>query len=163
LTPTFNGNTQSVNLNLGTFNTASGVTQFAGTDYDLQSITQDGSAPGAFTGISTTDTGAVNANYNNGRSVQIAQVPIVTFEAPDALQRQNGQAFTATSTSGVPITQSENQNGAGTLVTGSVESSNVDIATELSQLIVAQQAYGANAKVISTANQMLQTTLDIKQ
>ena len=106
-----------MNLDLGTFNTATGVTQFAGTDYDLQSITQDGSAPGAFTGISTTNTGAVNANYNNGRSVQIAQVPIVTFEAPDALQRQNGQAFTATSTSGVPITQSENQNGAGTLVT----------------------------------------------
>jgi flagellar hook protein FlgE len=162
-TPTFNGNTQNVTLNLGTFNTASGVTQFAGTDYDLQSITQDGSAPGAFTGISTTDTGVVDANYNNGRSVQIAHVPVVTFENPDALQRQNGQAFTATSSSGVAITQSQNQNGAGTLVTGSVESSNVDIATELSKLIVAQQAYGANAKVIATANQLLQTTIDIKQ
>jgi flagellar hook protein FlgE len=88
---------------------------------------------------------------------------LITFENPDALQRQNGQAFTETSQSGVAIAQSQNQNGAGTLVTGSVEASNVDIATQLSNLIVAQQAYGANAKVIATANQMLQTTLDIKQ
>jgi flagellar hook protein FlgE len=163
ITPTFNGNSQNINLDLGTFNSPNGVTQFAGTDFDLHSITQDGAAPGAFTGISTSNTGAINANYDNGRSVQIAQVPIVTFENADALQRQNGQSFTSTAASGVPIAQNQNENGAGTLVTGSVESSNVDIATELSNLIVAQQAYGANAKVIATANQMLQTTLDIKQ
>jgi len=163
LSPTFNGNSQSITLNLGQFNSATGVTQFAGTDYDLQSITQDGAAPGSFTGISVNNTGAITANYNNGRSVQIAEVPLITFENPDALQRQNGQAFTATAQSGVAIAQSQNQNGAGTLVTGSVEASNVDIATQLSNLIVAQQAYGANAKVIATANQMLQTTLDIKQ
>jgi len=95
--------------------------------------------------------------------VQIAEVPIITFENPDALQRQNGQSFTTTTDSGVAISQTQNQNGAGSLVTGSVEASNVDIATQLSNLIVAQQAYGANAKVIATANQMLQTTLDIKQ
>jgi flagellar hook protein FlgE len=163
ITPTFNGNSQNIKLNLGTFNSPNGVTQFAGTDFDLHSITQDGAAPGAFTGISTSNTGAINANYDNGRSVQIAQVPIITFENADALQRQNGQSFTSTAASGVPIAQSQNQNGAGTLVTGSVESSNVDIATQLSSLIVAQQAYGANAKVIATANQMLQATLDIKQ
>jgi flagellar hook protein FlgE len=163
LTPVFNGNSQNITLNLGQFNSPTGVTQFAGTDYDLQSITQDGAAPGSFTGISVANTGAITANYNNGRSVQIAEVPLITFENPDALQRQNGEAFTTTSQSGVAISQHQNQNGAGTLVTGSVEASNVDIATQLSNLIVAQQAYGANAKVIATANQMLQTTLDIKQ
>jgi flagellar hook protein FlgE len=163
LTPVFNGNSQAMTLTLGQFNSPTGVTQFAGTNYDLQSITQDGAAPGSFTGISTDNTGAIVANYNNGRSVQIAEVPIITFENPNALQRQNGQAFTATANSGVAISQTQNQNGAGSLVTGSVEASNVDIATQLSNLIVAQQAYGANAKVIATANQMLQTTLDIKQ
>jgi flagellar hook protein FlgE len=163
LSPSFNGNSQTITLNLGQFNTPNGVTQFAGTDYNLQSITQDGAAPGSFTGISTDNTGAIYANFNNGRSVQIAEVPIITFENPDALQRQNGEAFTTTTGSGVAISQTQNQNGAGTLVTGSVEASNVDIATQLSHLIVAQQAYGANAKVIATANQMLTTTLDIKQ
>lgn len=163
LTPTFNGVAQPITLNLGTFGGTDGVTQFAGTDYDLRSISQNGSPPGAFTGISTTPTGDLQANYDNGHSVTIARVPVITFENANSLQRENGQAFIATNDSGVPIAQNQNQNGAGSFVTGSVENSNVDIATELSKLIVAQQAYGANAKVITTANQLLQTTLDLKQ
>ncbi len=163
LTPTFNGTAQPISLSLGSFGGSNGVTQFAGTNYSLYSINQNGSAPGSFTGISTSDTGAVTANYNNGQSVTVAQVPVITFSDPNALQRQNGQAFTSTVQSGVAIAQEQNQNGAGTLVSGSIEQSNVDIATQLSALIVAQEAYGANAKVISTANQMLTTTLDVKQ
>lgn len=163
LSPTFKGVSQKITLNLGTIGGTDGVTQFAGTDYDLRSITQNGSPPGSFTGISTTPTGDLQANYDNGHSVTIARVPVITFENANALQRENGQAFIATNDSGVPIAQNQNQNGAGSFVTGSVENSNVDIATELSKLIVAQQAYGANAKVITTANQLLQTTLDLKQ
>lgn len=163
LTPTFSGTAQPIALNLGTYGSSNGVTQFAGTDYDLHSITQDGSPPGSFTGISISATGLVSANYDNGQSVTLAEVPVMTFQDADALQRQNGQAFTGTAGSGVAISQTQGQNGAGSLVVGSVEGSNVDIATQLSNLIVAQQAYGANAKVIATANQMLQTTLDIKQ
>ena len=163
LSPTFNGTVQPLTLDLGTIGASNGVTQFAGTNYSLYSINQNGSAPGSFTGISTNNTGAVTANYNNGQSVTIAQVPVITFADPNALQRQNGQAFTSTVQSGVAIAQNQDQNGAGTLVAGSIEQSNVDIATQLSALIVAQQAYGANAKVISTANQMLQTTLEVKQ
>ena len=90
-------------------------------------------------------------------------MPVITFANEDALQSQSGQAFTATANSGVAIAQGQSQNSAGGLVIGSTEGSNVDIATELSKLIVAQQAYGANAKVIATANQLLQTTMDIKQ
>ena len=163
LSPNFAGVTQPIKLGLGTIGGTDGITQFAGTDYDLHSITQNGAPPGAFTGISIAATGTVNANYDNGQSVAVAQVPVVTFENADALQRQNGQAFTATAQSGAAVLQNQNQNGAGTLVTGSVEASNVDIATQLSNLIVAQQAYGANAKVITTADQMLQTTLAIRQ
>jgi flagellar hook protein FlgE len=90
-------------------------------------------------------------------------VPITTFTAPDSLQSQNGQAFTATVNSGNPITQAEGTNGAGSLLVGSVESSNVDIAAQFSALIIAQQAYGANAKVVTTANQLLQTTINMIQ
>ncbi len=163
LTTDFGSGNQSININMGDFGQANGVTQFAGTDYTLRSISQDGVAPGAFTGISINALGGVVANYNNGQSLTVAQVPITTFSAPDALQRQNGQAFTATTNSGNAITQAENTNGAGSLVIGSVESSNVDIATEFSSLIVAQQAYGANAKVVTTANQLLQTTINMLQ
>ena len=58
---------------------------------------------------------------------------------------------------------SANQNGTGQLVTGSVESSNVDIATELTKLIAAQEAYGANAKMVTTGDQLMQTTIQMKQ
>jgi flagellar hook protein FlgE len=163
LSPNFTGTAQPITMNLGNYNTATGVTQFAGTDYEVHGLTQDGAAPGSFTGISTTTTGDIIANYDNGQVIRVAHVPIETFEDPDALQRQNAQAFSVTEASGAAATQNAGQNGAGSLVTGSVESSNVDIATELTKLIVAQQAYGANAKVITTANQLMQTTIDIKQ
>lgn len=159
----FGSGPQTITLNMGNFGQANGVTQFAAGAYSLRNITQNGVAPGSFSGITMTSSGDVVANYNNGQSQTVAQVPVITFAAPDALQRQNGQAFTATTDSGNAIAQSANTNGAGGLVTGSVEESNVDIATEFSKLIVAQQAYGANAKMLTTAQQLLQTTIDMKQ
>jgi flagellar hook protein FlgE len=163
VSPDFGNGTQSITVNLGTLNSSDGVTQYAGTDYTVQSITQDGVAPGSFTGITTSTEGDISANFNNGQSVRIARVPLATFANADALQRQNGQAFTADTPSGAGETQSVNTNGAGGLVVGSVENSNVDIASQLANMIVTQQAYGANAKVITTANELLTTTLDMKQ
>ena len=87
----------------------------------------------------------------------------MTFAAPDSLQSQNGASFTATTASGSALADIAGTNGAGALVTSSIEGSNVDLATEFSQLIVAQQAYSANAKVVTTASQLLQVTLDMKQ
>jgi flagellar hook protein FlgE len=155
------GQSQSVSLNLGTFGESTGMTQYAGTTYALRSITQNGVAPGSFSGVSAQSNGDVVVNYDNGQSRTIAQVPVVTFNDADALQSQNGQAYTETLGSGTPSTETAGTNGAGSLVTGSVEDSNVDIATQFSQLIVAQSAYGANAKVITTANEMMQATLNI--
>jgi flagellar hook protein FlgE len=155
------GTPQTITLNLGNYGQANGVTQFAGTAYTLRGINQDGVPPGGFSGVTTTSAGDIVVNYTNGQSRTIAQVPLVTFNNPNALQRQNGQSFTATSESGNPVTNDAGTNGAGTLVTGSVESSNVDIATQFTRLIVAQQAYSANAKSVTTADQMLQDTIDM--
>jgi len=163
INPNFGNGAQTIAISLGSIGLANGITQYAGTNYTVTSADQDGAAPGSFTGISGTADGSIVANYNNGRTVTIAQVPLITFQNADALQRQNGEAFTSTQNSGGPQTEQLNTNGAGGLVVGSVEDSNVDIASQLSQLIVAQQAYGANAKVITTADQMLTTTLDMKQ
>ncbi len=163
ISPDFGSGAQPITLDLGGFNQSKGITQFAGSDYQLTSATQDGAAPGSFTNIAANSDGNIVANYDNGRSVTIAQVPLVTFANADDLQRQNGQAFTATQNSGVAQVQQLNTNGAGSLLTGVTESSNVDIASQLSQLIVAQQAYGANAKVVTTANELLTTTLNMKQ
>ncbi len=163
ISPNFGSGPQNINVDLGNFGAATGVTQFAGTDYTLSSANQNGAGPGSFTGISAQANGDIVADYNNGQTVTIAQIPLVTFANADALQRQNGEAYTATQNSGVAQLEALNTNGAGGLVVGSTESSNVDIASELSELIVAQQAYGANAKVITTADQLLTTTLELKQ
>jgi flagellar hook protein FlgE len=126
-------------------------------------VTQDGVPPGAYTNTTIQSNGDVVANYDNGQTVTIAQVPLITFNDPNALQSQNGQAYTATQASGTAVVDQENTAGAGNLVTSAVESSNVDIGTEFTKLIVAQQAYSANAKMVTTANQLLQTTIDMKQ
>jgi flagellar hook protein FlgE len=159
----FGQGAQTISLNLGTYGQTNGVTQYAGTAYTLGSLTQNGVPPGSFSTVSMQANGNVVVNYNNGQSRTIAQVPIITFNDPNGLQSQNGQSYTATEASGSPTANAANTNGAGSLVTSSVESSNVDIATEFSKLIVAQQAYSANAKMVTTANQMLQTTIDMKQ
>ena len=163
ISPDYGTGAEPITVSLGTFGATDGVTQFAGTDYAAGSTTQNGAAAGTFTSIAVDAEGNVAAQYDNGRSVTIAQVPITTFADADALQRQNGQAFTASAGSGAASVQHVSQNGAGGLVVGSSEASNVDIASQLSQLIVAQQAYGANAKVITTANELLTTTLNMKQ
>ncbi len=164
LTPTNDGSTQSIAFNLGTFgSTSNGVSIGSSSDYALNSITANGTPVGTYTGITMQSSGNVVASYSNGDTRVLAHIPLANFAAADALQRQDGQAFTATSASGPATLSSANSNGTGLLVTGSVESSNVDIATDLTSLITAQQAYGANAKVVTTANQMMQTTLEMTQ
>jgi len=157
------GPAQTIQLNLGTYGGSDGVTQYAGTQYSLRVLTQNGVPPGAFSSVTTQSNGNIVVNYDNGQSRMIAQVPMITFNAPDQLQRQDGQAFTATPGSGTPLAEAAGTNGAGTLVTESIESSNVDIATEFTKLIVAQQAYSANTKMVTTADQMLQQTINMKQ
>jgi flagellar hook protein FlgE len=160
-TTNFGSGNQTIALNLGQYGGTSGVTQYAGSAYSLLGLTQDGVPPGSFSGVTLQATGDVVVNYNNGQSRTIARVPLITFNNPNALQAQNGSSFTATLASGTPLAESAGTNGAGNLVTGSVEGSNVDIATEFSHLIVAQQSYSSNAKVVTTGSQMLQTTLQM--
>jgi flagellar hook protein FlgE len=162
LFPTTSGGSQNITLNLGQIGGTNGLTQFAGNTYTLNGISQDGVPPGSFSSVTTTTSGDIIVNYNNGQSRTIAQVPVTTFPAPDALQSQNAASFTATLASGPALAEAAGTNGAGALVTSSVENSNVDIATEFSNLIVAQQAYSANAKVVTTANDLLQATLNMK-
>ena len=162
-TANFGNGNQAIQLNLGDYGASNGLTQYAGTTYTLNNLSQNGVPPGAFSSVSVNDNGDVVINYNNGESQTIAQVPVVTFNAPDGLQSQNGQAFTATQASGDAIANSAGSGGSGSLVTSAVEDSNVDISTEFSQLIVAQEAYSANTKTISTAAQMVQSLLNIIQ
>jgi flagellar hook protein FlgE len=161
--PTASGATQSLTINFGAIGRTTGVTQFAANTFTLRSINQDGVPPGSFSSVTTSSSGNLYANYDNGQARLIARVPVATFGNPNALQRQNGSSFTATLASGNPSLQDAGSNGSGTLVTGSVEQSNVDIASEFSKLIVAQRAYSANAKMVTTADDMMLQTIDMKR
>lgn len=161
-TADFGSGAQAVNLNLGNFGSPSGLTQFAGTSYSPSSLKQDGVPPGNYAGVATQSNGNVVVSYDNGASKVVAKIPVIQFTNADALQRQNGQAFTETSESGVGLAKDITTSGA-TMVAQSVEGSNVDIAAEFTKLIVAQQAYAANSKVITTAADMLTQTIDMKR
>jgi flagellar hook protein FlgE len=161
--PASGGGTQDVTLDIGTIGGSTGLTQHAGSSYTLGGLTQNGVPPGQFNSITMSTNGNVVANYDNGQSRVVAQVPVITFPAPDALQRQDGASFTATLGSGQALAQVAGTSGAGSLATNALEQSNVDIATEFSNLIVAQQAYAANAKTVTTANAMTNTTINMIQ
>lgn len=163
-TADFGQGPQTVSLSLGKFGAAQGLTQFAlGKELSVRNLTQDGVPPGAYTGVAVRENGDVAVNYDNGQSRVVARVPLVAFNDPDKLQRLDGQAFMRTAESGEARVSDSSSNGTGKLVAGSIERSNVDIASEFTKLIVAQRAYTANTRVVTTSDEMLQETLNMRR
>lgn len=159
----FGQGAQAMSLNLGTFGAASGLTQYAGETFELRNLEPNGVPLGSFSSVSIRDNGDVAINYDNGQSRVAYRVPVVTFNDPDSLQRMDGQAFMRTLESGEARVSDAASNGSGTLVVGSVESSNVDIASEFSKLIIAQRAYTANTRIVTTTDEMLQDTINMRR
>lgn len=154
---------QTVTVNMGTFQTAGGLTQYAGTDINVTKFVQDGVQRGEYKDVSFNDSGEVVVNYDNGRSKVIARVPVVTFNNPNALTRATGDVFLESEDAGKPNFNDSGNNGAGTIVSSSVEGSNVDIAEEFTKLIVTQRSYSANTKIVTTSDEMLQEVLQLKR
>lgn len=154
---------QTVNLNLGQFQRLNGLSQYNGTTMTVGTFVQDGAGRGQFKEVVFGDSGNVLVNYDNGRSKVIARVPIVTFNNPNAMQREAGGVFIETDETGKPNFNDPETNGAGAVVASSVESSNVDIADEFTKLIVTQRSYSANTKIVTTSDEMLQEVLNLKR
>ncbi|WP_374377224.1 flagellar hook-basal body complex protein [Dongia sp.] len=154
---------QTIELNLGKFQTTEGATQFAGSTIDVRRFTQDGVPQGIFKDLNIRDNGDVELNYDNGRSRVFFKVPIAQFYDANTLKRESGQAFTETFDSGSARLSGAGENGSGTLRGSAVEGSNVDIAEEFSKMIVTQRAYSANTRVITTSDEMLQDIINIKR
>ena len=157
--------TTSITLDLGTLNTGAGTNMATATTtaFNAGNPTQDGTAAGKFSSFAMETDGSVVATFDNGQSQVFAKVPLAMFTNADGLKAQDGQAYTVTDKSGAASLQLAGQNGAGSFETNSVETSTTSLDTDLTKLIVAQQAYGASAKVVTTANDMLQTALAMKQ
>lgn len=138
---------------------AAGLTQFADANGQVQinAVRQDGYASGVLEGVRVGDSGRIIGTYSNGQVVGLAQVVVAAFNGDNSLKRRDGGVYEQTLESGAPILLQMGRE----IVGGSVENSNSDISEEFSKMIVTQQAYSANTRVISTSQQMLQDVLNI--
>lgn len=157
--------TQALTVSFGDYNLANGLTQFSDTNgaVSVTSFEQNGLPKGSFSSLSIDSSGFVSINYSNGSAKKVAQIPIAQFFAQDQLQRVTGGAYAATLASGSARLSVPGASGAGTIVGGSLEASNVDIAAQFTTMIQAQQIYSANAKTITTINNMLNTIINTVQ
>ncbi|HKQ44296.1 MAG TPA: flagellar hook protein FlgE [Rhizomicrobium sp.] len=146
---------QTVAVNLGAVNGTSGLTQFDSAS-TLNGTSPDGSPFGSITGVTVAKDGTVTAQFSNGLSQSVFKIPIATFTNPDGLGQMNGNAYIATRASGAANINQASTGAAGGISAQALEASTVDLATEFTNLITTQRAYSAAARIVTTADQMLQ-------
>lgn len=138
------------------------ITQVAGAS-STSSTQQDGSASGTLVNFSIGSDGTVTGSFSNGRTAALGQIALAEFGDVEGLQRIGANLFRETLASGQAVVGSAGTGGRGSLSGGGLELSNVDIATEFANLIVAQRAFEANAKAVTTFDQITQDTINLKQ
>ncbi|OWY01219.1 flagellar hook protein [Thioclava sp. JM3] len=162
LTMNDGGTTQPIEIGLGALNSFDGITQFAG-DFTPQKFTADGSSSGALTRIEVDDTGTMYGIFDNGQRQPLYKIPLAHVENPNGMQEIDGDAYRLTRDSGAYTIHKANEGPVGTISSGALEGSNVDIAQELSDLIRTQRAYSTNAKIVTTMDEMLDETTRLKR
>jgi len=153
---------QAIQLNLGTIGKFDGITSFESPS-STSGQTQDGYPGGDLQQLVVDQTGTVIGVFSNGRSYSLAQVALAKFVNNEGLMSEGGTMFSASPNSGDPIVGTAGTGGRGTIQPSSLEMSNVDLSKALTELIVIQRGFQANAKTITTSNQMLNTLLQLKQ
>jgi flagellar hook protein FlgE len=141
------------------FNVSSGaLTQFAttGGTATVGTVSQNGFAAGQLQSVAINNSGLVVGTFSNGQNIDLASVTLSHFNGTNYLKALDGGAYAVTDQSGPAI-----EGASGTISGSSLEGSNTDIADEFTKLIVTQQAYSANTKVITTANDMVQDLLNV--
>ena len=149
------------NQSLGnlSFSIGSGsLTQYASTGgtATINTVTQNGYAAGQLQSVAINNNGIVVGTFSNGQNLDLASVTLSHFNGTNYLKSLDGGAYAVTEQSGPAII-----GASGTITGSSLEGSNTDIASEFTKLIVTQQAYSANTKVITTANSMVQDLLNV--
>lgn len=131
-----------------------GTSQY-GSDFSVSKNKGDGYASGERTGQAIDEDGSVYATFSNGERLLQGQLVLANFTNPNGLQSQDGTTWAQTASSGAPLTGTPGSGLLGSIVSGALESSNVDLTSELVGLMTAQRNYQANTKVISTNDSMM--------
>jgi flagellar hook protein FlgE len=136
-------------------------TQYGNT-FNVNSVTQDGYTTGRLIGMDIDSTGVVQARFTNGRSLALGQVAIANFANPQGLQQLGDTSWAETFGSGQALRGQAGNSGFGLVQSGALEASNVDITEQLVNMITAQRNFQANAQMISTADAITQTIINIR-
>ncbi|MFY9644385.1 MAG: flagellar hook-basal body complex protein [Terriglobales bacterium] len=146
------------------FNTSGSglITQTAAAS-STTSIQQNGAASGTLQSFSIGSNGTITGSFSNGTTAVVGQIALASFADEQGLSRNGNNDFTPTLASGQPTVGAPTSGGLGSISGGALEQSNVDIATEFANLIVAQRSYEANARVVTTFDQIAQDTIALKQ
>jgi flagellar hook protein FlgE len=127
------------------------------------SVTQNGAAAGTINSISINSEGEILATFGTGSSVSVGQLALANFNNPQGLVKLGSNRFGESASAGIPNVGVAGTGGRGTLIGSSLEQSNVDIAQEFTQMILAQRGYQANSKSITVADELLVDTLNLKR
>ncbi len=137
------------------------TTQF-GTKFSVSALTQNGYTSGRLSGIDIDDTGIVRARYSNGQTRTLGQVTLADFSNPQGLRQLGNTNWAESFASGVPLVGTPGSGSLGQLQSGALEGSNVDLTGQLVNMIKAQRNFQANAQVITTADTVTQTIINIR-
>jgi flagellar hook protein FlgE len=143
-------------------NLTASLTSFAAASA-TSSVDQNGSPAGQVQNITINSAGEIVASFGAGQTVAVGQLALATFNDPQGLVKLGGNAFGQSQSAGLPNVGVAGTGGRGSLTGSALEQSNVDIATEFTQMILAQRGYQANAKTITVSDQLLVDTLNLKQ
>ena len=129
----------------------------------IYSIDQDGNGTGELQSVTFNARGELEAIFSRGSPQFLAQVPLINFNNPNALLVKDGNTYKADDAAGVAVSRVAGTGDTGTIAGGSLESSNADIATEFTEMIVVQRAYSASTKIITTVDEMLDEVIRAKR
>ncbi len=124
---------------------------------------QDGYGSGTLVDFSITSDGTIQGSFSNNQTLALGQIVLANFSNPQGLLRSGSNSFQTTLSSGAPVVGVAGTGGRGTITGSALETSNVDIATEFSNMIITQRGYQANARVVTTFDQLTQDTINMQQ
>jgi flagellar hook protein FlgE len=161
--PVFADGAATMNLNWSLVTAGNTVISQTSTASATSATSTDGFASGTLQSYSVGPDGTIDGVFSSGQTLAMGQVAVSTFANNQGLIDVGDNNYQPSAASGAPVIGVPGTGGRATIIGGSVEQSNVNIATEFAKMIVAQQAYSANAKSVTTFNQVSQTTIAILQ
>ena len=162
MTPGTGASALGITLDVGTPGVFAGVTQSQGTS-TVSPREQNGYSYGNLTNISVDQTGRIIGTFSNGTVITLAQIMLAEFNNPGGLQKVGNNMYNISGNTGTPGIVTAGESSSSTIVSGSLEQSNVDLADEFTRMITAQRGFQSNARVITSSDEFLNEVVNLKR